>query len=277
MNDADLQPRRVEWPTVALAAGAVVLFAAAVVLVVQRVIHPAAAGVMATLACFIAFTPLHEAAHYNVARARWLNELVGHVCAVLLTGTLGPYRYLHGEHHRHTNEPHDDPDHWSGRGPAWLLPLRFATQDVAYLAFYLRRWRTRPVRERMDLVVSALAYSAVAGAAVWAGREALTLVLVVWIIPARLALMALAWTFDWLPHRPHVITAAADRHRATTLHSSPLLHLLLIGQSYHLVHHLFPRVPFTRYARLWRARRAELTAMGAHDRALPRPDDPEAG
>jgi beta-carotene hydroxylase len=220
------------------------------------------AVIVSSVACFAGFTPVHEAAHYNVSRYHPLNELTGHLCALLVLGALLPYRFLHHEHHRHTNHPERDPDHWCGRARGLAVPLRWASQDVGYVLFYFRRWSSRPARERAHLLGCGALYAGVTLAAAWAGPHVLLAVVAGWLLPAKLAMTVLAATFAWLPHAPHTST---DRYRATTVRSSPLLNVLLLGQSYHLVHHLQPGVPFYRLAATWRARREELLALGAVD------------
>jgi beta-carotene hydroxylase len=263
MSELALRRPGIAWPTLVLAAVALGGWGGAMVLARD---HLLLGALLACLCGFLAFTPVHEAAHFNVARARWLNDLVGHLCAIPLLGVLGPYRYLHGEHHLHTNAPAQDPDAWCGRGPPLLVPLRWATHDLALLVFYLRRFLQRPLAERMEILVVAAIYGAAIALGVASHHG--TWLLAIWILPARLVLAVLAWTFAWLPHRAHHITAAADRYRATTLHSGRLWAVLSIGQSFHLLHHLFPGVPFYRYREVWDARRSELVAHGAVDRAL---------
>jgi beta-carotene hydroxylase len=227
-----------------------------------------------SVACFAGFTPVHEATHRNVSRSRALNDAVGHLCALLVLGALLPYRFLHGEHHRHTNDARLDPDHWSGSGRALALPLRWASQDLGYLAFYARAWSSRPALERANLVGCAALYAGAALLATWAGPHVLLAVVAGWLLPARLALWALAATFAWLPHAPHTST---DRYRATSVRSAPLWNWLLLGQSYHLVHHLQPGVPFYRLAATWRAQREALLARGAVDHSAVALVVPEAG
>jgi len=83
----------------------------------------------------------------------------------------------------------------------------------------------------------------------------------------RLAILFLAFAFDYVPHRPHAITAAEDRYRATSVVESALLNVLLLGQNYHLVHHLYPGVPFYRYQSIWTRRRATLLQYRERQRA----------
>ena len=85
------------------------------------------------------------------------------------------------------------------------------------------------------------------------------------------ALVVLAWTFDWLPHTPHDVTARTDRYRATAVRSNPMLTVLLIAQNFHGVHHLFPAVPFYRVPALWRAQREQLLLAGLEDRSTSGP------
>ena len=43
----------------------------------------------------------------------------------------------------------------------------------------------------------------------------------------------------------------------------PGLTTLLLGQNYHLIHHLYPAVPFFRYGACFREIRADLAVRGA--------------
>ena len=106
-----------------------------------------------------------------------------------------------------------------------------------------------------------IGYYAVCAAVVSAGWG-LELLLFV-LIPARLGIAALAFGFDYLPHRPHTTPARVDRFQATAVRPSPWLTPLMLGQNFHLVHHLYPAVPFYRYGAVWRLRESALRAQGA--------------
>lgn len=253
------------WPTVALAVvcvGVVVANVAALVAgVVAPDVAPVVAVVVGSVACFAGFTAVHDASHRAVSHHVVVNEGVGHLAALLLLGPFLPYRFLHLEHHRHTNVRGDDPDRWSA-GPWWSLPLRWLSQDVGYLWFFSKHIGARPRAEVVDLVVVGVALVAVGAASVVVG--AFDAVVFGWWLPARVALFLLAFSFDWLPHAPHI---AVDRHRATVVRSGRLWTLLLLGQNFHLVHHLDPAAPFFALPRLWRERRDALVARGAVDRS----------
>jgi fatty acid desaturase len=249
---------RVAWPTLVLLVVALGVWIAGIA------IGSWSGVLVAALGAYLAFTPLHEAAHRSLARAGWVNAVAGRLAAVPLMGPFVAVRYLHLEHHRHTNDPDADPDHWSGRGPAWLRPLRWLTQDLHYYAMYATR--PRPRRERFEAYATLALFAGIIGVLVALGHgEA---VLFGWVLPARIAIGVLAWAFDYLPHRPHAVTAREDRMHATRPGDprgviGRLAFAATLGQSVHLVHHLYPGVPFYRYRRVWEARIAPGVAPDA--------------
>lgn len=248
----------VAWPTLALTAVALGGWLWALLAALSGV-TPWITLPVATWCAFAAFTPMHDAAHRAVTRRRWPNELVGRLCSVILTAPFPAFRCVHLTHHKHTNEPGLDPDLWSGQGPRWALPLRWLTQDLHYYVVYLRVGRPR--REVWETLGSVAAIYGLAAALIATGHGQAALLC--WLIPARLAIGLLACTFDYLPHRPHTITGKADRYQATSVRPTPWLTPILLWQNYHLIHHLYPAVPFYRYGRVWRAQREKLIARGA--------------
>ncbi len=254
----------IRWPTVALAVASVGVVVANVVGVCAGAIDVVFAAVVSSVACFAGFTAVHDASHKAVSSNVVVNEAVGHTAALLLLGPFLPYRFIHLAHHKHTNVDDQDPDRWSA-GPWWSLPLRWLSQDVGYLIFFAKHWRSRATEEVVDLVVVGVGLVVVGVVAFVAGGGAgVEAVVVGWWLPARIALFLLAFSFDWLPHAPHV---EVDRHKATVVRSGALWTVLLLGQNFHLVHHLDPAAPFFALPRLWRERRADLLARGAVDRS----------
>lgn len=258
---ADLRVPGVAWPTLMVWGSCLALWTASTGLAIAGVIPYWAGGLVNAVAAFAIFTPMHDASHRSVGRARWVNEVVGRIGVLPLIGPFTAFRHVHQEHHKHTNDEDKDPDYWSGRKPAVLLPLRWMTQDFYYYAVYLKNWKRRPVAERWEtLLTLILLYGSILVLCVTG--YALP-VLLLWFIPSRIAQTFLAWTFDYLPHRPHTITAAEDRFRASLILLHPLLTVVLLYQNYHLIHHLYPGVPFYRMARIWREQRDYLIGKGA--------------
>jgi beta-carotene hydroxylase len=251
-----LEAPAVAVPTVALALAAGAASVTGALLVAGGAFFAGLA--LMTLGAYLAFTPLHDATHGAVAKSAWFNELIGRLSVVPLFGPYAAFRYVHLEHHLHTNDPERDPDFWSSRGPRALLPLRWMTQDLHYYVTYLRAGRARA--EVVEVVCSLALLLALVAALVVTGFG---LVALAWLISSRLALGVLACAFDYLPHAPHLVLGREDRFRATTVRAGLLWQVLLLNQSLHLVHHLQPHVPFYKYGDLWRAQEVELRARGA--------------
>lgn len=239
-------------PTLLLASTVVTGWGATVALVFAGVLPYWAAVLLATPLAYVAFTPMHDATHGSVARAKWINAVVGRACGLVLFAPYSAFRWAHLAHHKHTNHAAEDPDMWSAAGPVWSHPLRWLTQDVGYYAHYVRVWKTRPVAERVETVVTLAALLALVGVAFWAGHG--LEVTVLWLVPTRLAVGLLAFLFDYVPHHPHNVTAREDRYRATRNLGGRTLSPWMLYQNWHLSHHMMPGVPFYRYASAWRAR-----------------------
>jgi beta-carotene hydroxylase len=68
--------------------------------------------------------------------------------------------------------------------------------------------------------------------------------LVYWLLPAQLAGAALGFLFDYWPHRPHT---GRGRLKDTAAIMPRYLDPIFLAQNIHLLHHLFPTVPWYRY------------------------------
>ncbi|WP_437497260.1 fatty acid desaturase [Sorangium sp. So ce1099] len=123
---------RVAWGTVALFSGLFTGWSVALVGWVLGWLPPPAAMALSGASVFAASTVMHDASHNAVSRVRWLNSLLGHASASLLFLTFVHFKNVHLRHHRFTGDPERDPDCFTGEGPSWILPLRWATADVHY-------------------------------------------------------------------------------------------------------------------------------------------------
>jgi beta-carotene hydroxylase len=81
--------------------------------------------------------------------------------------------------------------------------------------------------------------------------------LLLWWLPTQFAQLILQVWFVWLPHVPFKETS---RYRNTQIRGWIFSHIMLLGQDHHLIHHMYPRVPFYRYRRLFREIRPSLEA-----------------
>jgi beta-carotene hydroxylase len=206
-----------------------------------------------TVALYVVFTPLHEAVHGVAHRSRPVNDLIGRVSGLLLAVSLPVFRAVHLAHHSHTNDPERDPDFLVARRPRALLPLWCAGITLAYYRhFYGRRlWRRQRDLHEALVVEGALAVILVVSIAGGWWRP----LVVCWFVPSLGALLALAFLFDFLPHYPYDTRA---RYYDTRIYPGRILNVLLLGQNYHLIHHLWTTIPWYGYQGVFRRIQPEL-------------------
>jgi beta-carotene hydroxylase len=80
-----------------------------------------------------------------------------------------------------------------------------------------------------------------------------------WFVPALVVGIALGLFFDYLPHRPF---KERDRWKNARVYPSAIINLLILGQNYHLVHHLWPSIPWYKYKPAYYATKSLLDAKG---------------
>src|SRR3954469_22174388 len=77
--------------------------------------HPAVVLAVCSLCAYASFTVLHEGVHGAFClRPRSVHTVVMMLAALPLMAPGWAFRFLHLEHHRHTNDPEKDPDYWNG-------------------------------------------------------------------------------------------------------------------------------------------------------------------
>ena len=252
------------WATLILATFVIIAFIA-ITLMVMLGLLPIAVGVFFnTILIYWAFTPLHEASHGNIAgrhkRWRWLENAVGWATGIMLLVPFPAFREIHLQHHSFTNNPEKDPD-FSARGPSF----RAAFKGIASVPLhYFRTMKEhadagRPGAARnqrlgylFELLPLAIAFAPFPVGPI--RRVAL-----MWSLSSICAFILLATVFDWLPHHPHEARGRYVDTRATLFPGSGWL---LLGQDVHIIHHLYPRIPFYRYKRVFNEIRAGIEAKG---------------
>ena len=210
------------------------------------------------VAIYLMFTVMHDSVHRTAHRSRFMNATLGRMSAFVLTVTLPLFRAVHYEHHSHTNDPERDPDLGVARRPRWLLPLWCLGIIVEYrLSFYGRKlWRDK--RDLAEaLAMDAILVGVIVGSL---ATGTFTLLATMWFGPVLIAIVFLALTFDFLPHYPYDSRA---RFLDTRIYPGRLLNAVLLGQNYHLIHHLWTTIPWYRYQRVFRAIRPDLEERGA--------------
>jgi len=236
---------------IALGIGAFLLFILGTGLYVSGDIHFLVMLVINSAAIYASFTPLHDATHRSVSNNRSINDLIGTLCCLLLLPgiTTRVYRYLHLEHHRFAGNPTKDPDEPFVSAPQLALPFVLAGLDVHWSIWYFRHRNSRPASERIEFAV---------GLGFYVGLH-LTFLLspyaleffLCFMIPQRFGLFYVSWFFAHIQHPEGVEWEQAPFQTTVLLKTNKYTRWLLLGQSFHCVHHLAPSIPFYRYAKAW--------------------------
>ena len=191
-----------------------------------------------TLALHCSGTVIHDACHQSAHRNRIVNAILGHGSALILVFAFPVFTRVHLQHHGNVNHPKDDPDHYvSTGGPLWLIAVRFLYHEVFF--FQRRLWRNYELLEWFisRLIVISIVYISVQ-------YHFLGYILNFWFIPAFIVGITLGLFFDYLPHRPFV---ERSRWKNARVYPGKVLNILILGQNYHLIHHLWPSIPWYNY------------------------------
>ena len=255
------------WPTIILfliCAG--VMFGATWAAIYGHISYLAACLINGTSGYFM-FSPMHDAIHSSVGRSKKLNLWVGRITFLYFSSLVAfeLMRFIHFRHHRNANGEGDEADHIVQSGPAWLRPLKWPFIDLIYGWKYLGYWKDRPKSETRSVIIMFLTTLVVWPWLIINGY--LMELLMFWIIPQRISFFFISFIFVYLPHVPNEISEKEDAYRATSIREGMewFLSPLMMYQNYHLVHHLYPNVPFYRLVKIWNSR---LDEHLSHDPAV---------
>lgn len=264
------------WPTVLLFIFNSTVYISTIVLCVNGSM-PMFVGLMInSIITYFFYTIHHEANHGNISGQnktwRWVDQLMGTVASLPLQLNFQTYAPSHLMHHAHTNNPERDPDYFmAGPGRA-VLPRWFITTIVKTLACIpgVSQVLTRILPPTLS---AAIKYFKTGRRGIYLQLQASLLLLIVsfvfgqglnflllWFIPTQIGQLILQTWFVWLPHAPFTST---DRYHNTRIRGWFASNFMLLGQDHHLIHHLYPRVPFYKYGRLFREIRPSLEANNA--------------
>ena len=205
------------------------------------------------LALHISGTVIHDASHNSGHKNRTINAILGHGSALMLGFAFPVFTRVHLQHHAHVNDPENDPDHFvSTGGPLWMIAARFFYHEIFF--FKRRLWRKW---ELLEWFLSRLFLFTIVFLGCHYGF--IGYLMNFWFVPALVVGIALGLFFDYLPHRPF---KERDRWKNARVYPSPWLNLLILGQNYHLVHHLWPSVPWYKYQRAYYATKPLLDLKG---------------
>ena len=198
------------------------------------------------------FTLMHEAMHRTVFASQWLNDGVGALCGFVLLLPPAWFRYFHFAHHRHTQDPENDPElatpkpetvrdyaiHVSGI-PVWknavltLLSNAFGAPEYDYVPASQRKVIQTEARRMLAgyVLVVACSLALQSTALIW-----------LWIVPALLGQPFLR-LFLLAEHGRCAFVANMLENSRTTF-TTRFVRWLAWNMPYHAEHHALPTVPF---------------------------------
>lgn len=263
--------RIVPWGAVAWGIGNCLVFFSLFPLVMMDLLPLWLAFPIATISIALSYLPSHEAQHNIIAGRgkplRWLNELVGHMSTLPL---VLPYRVLratHMEHHAHTNDSELDPDYGV-----------HAPSDKDFLIKTIRDRLTGSERDdsygrtldrigqsalMLDALIYNVVYLIILFTLAWSGYALEAALL--WWLPKHIAMTYISYYLSWAPHHP---AEEQGRYRDTRAFKSKLGNALSMGMQYHIIHHLYPRIPLAKTPAAYREMKPILERKGCDLGAL---------
>lgn len=200
------------------------------------------------------FTLLHETVHETPFRSSWINRWVSRLCGFLLFLPPQWFRFFHLAHHRHTQDPDNDPElaspkpdtpwryvvHVSGL-PVWkgqfetLFGNARGPADHVYVPASARPRLVREARLMLALYAALLAMSLAAGSA---------LLFWIWLLPLLVGQPFLRLYL--LAEHGRCPPVANMLENTRTTFTNGLVRWIAWNMPYHAEHHSYPLVPFHR-------------------------------
>jgi fatty acid desaturase len=211
------------------------------------------------------FTLSHECTHQTPFRTRWINEAVGHFCALAIALPFVWFRYFHLAHHKYTNDPERDPELEHGPRPSslsgWLIYLSgwgywrgmaltlLANARGDFTASYLPERRQNAMKREARILLTLYVLAALS--LIWS-----PLVLWLWLVPL---LIGQPFLRAYLLAEHGLCPPVANMlENSRTTFTNRIIRFLAWNMPYHAEHHSFPNVPFHQLPAFHELTRAHL-------------------
>ena len=262
----------VAWPTI------ITFFVAAAVIITLQVLYAKEQNhllphlIITSYFMYVMYTPLHEASHQNISGAnqkyRFLNPLFGFLSALFYLHSYTQHTWSHLEHHKHANDKDLDPDYII-KGSNWFSIMArgffiLLIKDYFYIKNEkLKNDKIAKIKMKIGTIESLI--------------PVILLIIftnvfsVPWyhfilsyVIPLLFAVMLLGIFFDYLVHMPH---QSSEKFGDTNVIRTKKwldypMTWIWSYQNYHGMHHLFPRLPFYKYKKVFMDKEDELIRLG---------------
>lgn len=236
------------WTTLVLAC---FVFTTYSVLLCKTLSKPTSLPITTGLAAclyYMGYTVLHEAVHGNIngkkPSIKWINNALGYIMGQILCVSYRAHKNQHLKNHYHR----DKPTHYKNIG---LIADAVSVARLQYQNFFTTHWNMACRREQSIVVFELAAMLAWRLIAIvyFSSYE----IMIFFIGSVALGVCILVVLFIWCIH-PAKLEENPYQNTRTIIFPkyihAPLTWLWLF-QNYHIIHHLFPRVPFYHYKTLF--------------------------
>ena len=199
-----------------------------------------------------AFTILqHDCGHESAYRSKTANLWVGRVLAWFIVMPFTTFTAIHKRHHAYLGDPEKDPDEWFYAGGPfsvfireWLFLPRFLKESLT--SKFRPETRKRVVRE---FVFNVASWGCIVALCAFLG--ALQFLFFAWFLPLAILSLIISPISRGYEHYPMTYMDRSDETRRSLRHntitiSNRLISFFWANITYHVEHHLYPRVPFYR-------------------------------
>lgn len=188
-----------------------------------------------TYLTFIGTVMAHEATHWLVGKSRRANLWWGRLALVPSMVPYSNFRKTHLLHHRYTNDPDRDPDHYVKPQREWELPLRALGMPHHWFLWL----RSRGDVDRAHLCETALNYL---------GLVCIYLPILMVVGPARLIwgmlpVLVLVSLLLWYPfaYKTHEGFSTGSARTRSHDYYGAFMYWFSLGLSMHRAHHMYPQ------------------------------------
>ena len=229
---------------------------------------------------YAAYTVLHESVHGSIngsnTSMKWVNDGLGYLAGTILAIPLTAHRIEHLTHHAMTNHEGKDPDSYSANiisSPLDMMKTAWRGIAIQYELYSQRYWAKATVGKKATFVIE-IAFTVLLRVlpfiVLWRTGDPELIAgwwrgLMLFVVAGLLGIIVLVYFFAYIVHRPHAVMGRyVDTSTIVIPRPFSTVATVLWGyQNYHSIHHLFPRVPFYRYRRLFHDIADTMDAMNA--------------
>jgi ferredoxin-NADP reductase/fatty acid desaturase len=243
----------IAWGTILLFAAYLFTYYIVISCALGGTIPYGVASALCSYLAYVGFTVVHDAGHGSIVKngspLKPLETILGWITSIpLLVMPYPLFKRIHDRHHAFTNDPDRDPDHFKFGNKWYQVVLNCLYIPVQYL--YLTITKLRNIKTIRDTFPTTIIYFGVVistlTSLIYYGYFEELLYLV--FIPNIISIFILTMFFDYIPHYPH---KSVDRYHDSRIYPSKLLNCILLGQNYHLIHHMYPRLPWYKYMEVY--------------------------